>query len=174
MVDAIDVLLARLATLEDKSYYEILRVPSSSSAAEVKEAFHEFALACHPDRYVEDAPEVGRAASEIFKRGVEAYKVLSRPAWRERYDDGLTQGRLRFVVREVKETPPPPAMRTLEEIARSPRAKEYALKADRLISSGKLEDARISLITALQHDHDNEELRDRLQVLYEALALEPL
>jgi curved DNA-binding protein CbpA len=173
-VDAAEALLARLATVEEKSYYEILRVPSSSSAADVKEAFHEFALACHPDQYVEDAPAVARAASEIFKRGVEAYKVLSRPAWRARYDEGLTKGKLRFVLREVKETPLPPSMRTLEDIAKSDRAKEHALKADRLISAGKLEEARISLVTALQHDHENEELSDRLQVLYEALALEPL
>jgi curved DNA-binding protein CbpA len=173
-MDAADTLLARLSTIEEKSYYEILRVPSDSSAADVKAGFHEFALACHPDRYVEEAPEVARVASEIFKRGVEAYKVLSRPAWRARYDDGLTKGKLRFVLGSAPETPPPPAMRTLEDIARSPRAKECALKADRLISSGKLEEARIALVTALQHDHDNDELKDRLQVLYEALALEPL
>jgi len=173
-MDAAEALVARLATLEQQSYYEILRVPSSSSAGEVKEAFHEFALACHPDQYVEDTPEVARAASELFKRGVEAYRVLSRPAWRAKYDDGLTKGKLRFVPREINETPPPPAMRTLEEIARNPRAKQHALRADRLISSGKLEEARIALVTALQDDPENEELKERLQVLYEALALEPL
>jgi curved DNA-binding protein CbpA len=140
----------------------------------VKEAFHEFALACHPDQYVESTPEVARAASEIFKRGVEAYKVLSRPAWRAKYDDGLTKGKLRFVPREVEEKPPPPSMRNLEDIATSTRAKEHALRADRLISAGKLEEARVALVTALQHDPDNEELKERLQVLYEALALEPL
>jgi curved DNA-binding protein CbpA len=173
-MDAAEALTLRLATLEEKSYYEILRVPSSSSPKEVKEAFHEFALACHPDRHVEDTPEVVRVASEIFKRGVEAYKVLSRPAWRAKYDDGLIHGNLRFVPHAAPETAPPPAMRTLEDIARSSEAKQHALRADRLISSGKLEDARIALVTALQHDPDNEELKDRLQVLYEALALEPL
>ncbi len=173
-MDAIEALLSRLSTLEEKSYYEILRVPSGSSAADVKEAFHEFALACHPDQYVEETPEVARAASEIFKRGVEAYKVLSRPVWRAKYDEGLTKGKLRFVVGEAPETPPPPKMRTLEDIARSPRAKEHALRADRLISSGRLEDARIALVTALQHEPDNGELKERLGVLYEAMALEPL
>jgi len=29
-------------------------------------------------------------------------------------------------------------------------------------------------VTALQDDYDNEELKERLNVLYEALALEPL
>lgn len=167
-------LLERLSTLEEKSYYEILRVPSGSTVAEVKEAFHEFALACHPDQYVDDAPEITLAASEVFKRGVEAYKVLSRPRWRAEYDEGLTKGKLRFARGEARETAPPPAMRTLEDIARSPRAKQHALRADRFISSGKLEDARIALVTAMQEDPENEELKERLQLLYEALALEPI
>jgi hypothetical protein len=105
---------------------------------------------------------------------VEAYRVLSRPAWRARYDEGLTSGKLRFVLKEAPGTRPPPAMRTLEDIAKHPKAKQHALRADRLISSGKLEDARIALVTALQEEPENEELKERLQVLYEALALEPL
>jgi hypothetical protein len=70
--------------------------------------------------------------------------------------------------------PPAPAIRTLEEIAATPRAKQLAKKADRLISVGKLEEARVALVTALQDDYDNEELKERLRMLYDALALEPL
>ena len=61
-----------------------------------------------------------------------------------------------------------------KQIAATPRAKDFAKKADRLISVGKLEDARVALVTALQDDYNNEELKERLDVLYEALALEPL
>jgi hypothetical protein len=48
------------------------------------------------------------------------------------------------------------------------------MKADRLIAVGKLEEARVHLVTACQSEPDNEELAERLQILYEALALEPL
>jgi curved DNA-binding protein CbpA len=167
-------LRARLLMIEEQSYYEILRVPSTAPPGDVKAAFHEFALACHPDQYVEEAPDVALAAGEVFKRGVEAYKVLTKPEWRAKYDDGLMKGKLRFVPGEKEEKPPPPPMRTLEDIATTPRAKQFALKADRLIASGKLEEARVALVTALQDDYDNEELKERLNVLYEALALEPL
>jgi curved DNA-binding protein CbpA len=167
-------LRARLAIIEEQSYYEILRVPSSATPADVKVAFHDFALACHPDQYVDEAPEVALSAGEVFKRGVEAYKVLTRPEWREKYDDGLLKGKLRFVPGEAEKPPPPPATRTLEEIATTPKAKQYALKADRLISAGKLDEARVALVTALQDDYNNEELKERLNVLYEAMALEPL
>jgi curved DNA-binding protein CbpA len=167
-------LSARLAAVEDQSYYEILRVPSTSSPGDVKAAFHEFALACHPDQYVDEGLDVVLAAGELFKRGVEAYKVLTRSEWRAKYDEGLLRGKLRFVPGEVEKPPPAPAIRTLEEIAATPRAKQLAKKADRLISVGKLEEARVALVTALQDDYDNEELKERLRVLYDALALEPL
>jgi curved DNA-binding protein CbpA len=174
MPQTLSNLHARLAMIEEQSYYEILRVPSSASPIDVKAAFHEFALACHPDQYVDEAPDVSRAAGEVFKRGVEAYKVLTKSEWRAKYDAGLLKGKLRFVPGEAEKPPPPPATRTLEEIAMTPRAKQFALKADRLISAGKLEEARVALVTALQDDYDNEELKERLNLLYEALALEPL
>jgi curved DNA-binding protein CbpA len=173
-MSALTTLRARLAMLEEQSYYEILRVPSTAPVEEVKVAFHEFALACHPDQFVDEASEVTAVAGEVFKRGVEAYKVLTRGEWRAKYDDGLLRGKLRFVPGQAPEKPPPPTMRTLEEIASTPRAKQFALKADRLIASGRLEEARVALVTALQDDYDNEELKDRLNILYEALALEPL
>ena len=65
-------------------------------------------------------------------------------------------------------------MRTLEMVARTTRGRQVAVKADRLIAVGKLEDARVQLVTACQSEPDNEELAERLQILYEALALEPL
>ena len=69
--------------------------------------------------------------------------------------------------------PPPPPMRTLEMIAKTPNGKKYAAKADRLSSIGKLEDARVQLTTALQQEPTNAELQERIKILYEALALEP-
>jgi curved DNA-binding protein CbpA len=173
MTPRIAYLRARLAGIEGQSYYEILRVPSSSCGADVKAAFHEFALACHPDQYVNDEPDAAVAATELFKRGVEAYKVLKSAAWRSQYDEGLLRGQLRFTPGRVEIAAPAIAIRTLEEIATTPHAKQLAKKAERLISSGRLEEARVALVTALQEDYENDELKERLQLLYAALALEP-
>lgn len=162
------------AMIEEQSYYEILRVAPEADARAIKAAFHAFALAVHPDQYVDDDPAAAAMAGEVFKRGAEAYRVLSKPALREKYDQLLAKGKIRYVEGEQESKPPPPPMRTLEDIAQTPRAKQFALKADRLISLGKLDEARVALITALQDDYDNEELKERLNVLYEALSLEPL
>ena len=128
----------------------------------------------HPDRYVGSDPEVAGVASEIFKRGVEAYRCLSRPVSRERYDRALGRGKLRTETsRPSTLPPPPPPMRTLEMVARTERGQQLARKADRLISVGKLDEARVQLVSAVQCEPDNAELTERLQIIYEVLALEP-
>src|ERR1700690_648188 len=162
-----------LSSLDKKSYYDVLRAPPDSSFAEIKSAFHAFALLYPPDLYVEAPDEVGAVASEIFKRGVEAYRCLSRPETRGRYDRALARGKIRVEPWLPSPRPPPPVVRTLEMVARTPRAKKLADKADRLIAIARLDDARVELVSACQCEPDNGELAERLAFLYEALALEP-
>lgn len=153
-----------------ESYYDILGVDPRADSKTIKEAFHKFALRCHPDQYIEAEPQVAQAAAEVFKRGVEAYRILSRPMTRARYDASLAKGNLRYVEHEVEKKPEPPRVRALYEIAKTPRAKQFAVKADRFIALGKLDEARVALITAIQDDHDNEELQRRLDGLYKMIA----
>ena len=156
------------------SYYAILQVEPDAEPADIKAAFHSFALRCHPDRYVDDGAEVSAAAAAVFKRGVEAYNVLSKPGLRERYDKVLATGQLRLDPDALDSVPPPPKGKPLEEVAQTPGGKRHAIKAERLISIGKLEEARIMLVNATMEEPFNEELKERLNILYEALALEPL
>ena len=169
--DALEVYLQSLA---HRSYYDILRLPRDANAAAVKGGFHEFSLLYHPDRFASADEEVRSVATEIYKRGVEAYRCLSRKPMRDRYDRGLGRGRLRLEPTRASTIPPPRVVRTLETVAQSRRAKELAVKADRLIAVGKLDEARVHLVGACQCEPHNEELAERLQILYEALALEPL
>jgi curved DNA-binding protein CbpA len=165
-----------LQSLGKKSYYEILRVRRDASARDIKAAFHDFSILYHPDSHVGAREEVVSAAAEVYKRGVEAYCCLSRAPSRRRYDRALGEGKLRIDLSApaVDAPPPPPPIRTLETCATTPRGKQHAVKADRLIAIGKLDDARVQLVTACQCEPYNAELAERLQALYEALALEPL
>jgi DnaJ domain len=168
-----EALTVFLHSLGAKNYYDILRVGRTDDPGAIKTAFHDFSLLYHPDRYVDSPPEVGAVASEIYKRGVEAYRCLSRPALRERYDRALTKGQIRFEAAKPSTAPPPPVFHTLEMLARTSEGRRLALKADRLITAGKLDDARVQLVTACQCEPYNNELAERLQLLYEMLALEP-
>jgi curved DNA-binding protein CbpA len=163
-----------LKSLTKKSYYEILRIGRDANPATVRAAFHEFSLLYHPDQYVDSPDDVREAAAEVYKRGVEAYRCVSRAPSRERYDRALGRGRIRLDPDRPSTAPPPAVVRTLEMVAQTPRAKQYAVRADRLIAAGKLDDARVQLVSACQCEPHNEELGERLQILYEALALEPM
>ena len=169
--------LAWAESLAQMTYYEILRVEDNAPLSEIQQAFHELSLRCHPDRFVDDGPEIATAASAVFKRAVEAYNVLRRPAFRQRYDNELRkqQGQpdpVRFDERKV-ETKQRHEQRTLFMIANTQKGKQYAAKADELLAKGNLDGARIQLIGATQNEPNNAELKERLDILYEALMLEP-
>ncbi|XP_025134089.1 dnaJ homolog subfamily B member 2 isoform X5 [Bubalus kerabau] len=72
------------------SYYEILDVPRSASADDIKKAYRKKALQWHPDKN----PDNKEFAEKKFKEVAEAYEVLSDKHKREIYDlygrEGLT------------------------------------------------------------------------------------
>jgi curved DNA-binding protein CbpA len=166
-----EALLLFLSSLDRKNYYDVLRIPVDASPAGIKSAFHSFSLLYHPDAYAGSARDVCAVASEIFKRGVEAYRCLSRRETRARYDRALARGKIRLEPWLPSTRPPAPPVRTLEMVARTPQAKKFAEKADRLIAIARLDDARTELVSACQCEPENQELAERLAFLYEALAL---
>lgn len=67
--------------MSKRDYYEILSVPRSANAEEIKKAFRKLAMQHHPDRNPGD-----KAAEEKFKEAREAYEVLSDSKKRQSYD----------------------------------------------------------------------------------------
>jgi curved DNA-binding protein CbpA len=169
---SVDEFSSWVEVAKSKSYYEILRINRRASAADVKAAFHQFALVCHPDQFAGETPEVAGAAAEAFKRGVEAYRVLSDDALRKRYDRALSRGKLRIDEKALSDPPPRPKGKPLEEVAQTQRGAAHARKADRLLSAGKLGAAHDELTAAVEQEPANDELRERLTLLDQALALE--
>lgn len=68
------------------NYYQILKVSSKASAAEIKSAYRRLARKKHPD--VNDGKE---SASREFARIAKAYKVLSDPQERAHYDKKILE-----------------------------------------------------------------------------------
>ena len=71
-----------MATAQRRDYYEMLGVPRTAAAEEIKSAYRKAALKWHPDRNPRDKHQ----AEERFREATEAYSVLSDPQKRAAYD----------------------------------------------------------------------------------------
>eukprot|EP00929_Paragymnodinium_shiwhaense_P005503 TRINITY_DN10760_c0_g1_i2.p1 TRINITY_DN10760_c0_g1~~TRINITY_DN10760_c0_g1_i2.p1 ORF type:complete len:606 (-),score=185.97 TRINITY_DN10760_c0_g1_i2:246-2063(-) len=65
----------------DTEYYDLLKVPPSATASELKKAYYKEARACHPDKNPGDM-----GAKAKFQKLADAYQVLSDPQARKKYD----------------------------------------------------------------------------------------
>jgi molecular chaperone DnaJ len=74
-----------------RDFYEVLGIPRTAAADEIKKAYRRLAMKFHPDRNTDD-----EGASQKFKEAKEAYDVLSDADKRATYDrfghDGLRAG----------------------------------------------------------------------------------
>lgn len=159
------------AVLDQATYYELLGVPADAPAAALKQAWHAFALAFHPDGHLDYGPEALAAAREVFQRGAEAYRVLMNPALRSKYDLALARGQSRLDA--PSDAPPPKSnsqVKTLEDLCKSAAAKLCARRADDCISAGDLRGAKKELKMAIYHDGaSNPDLEERLEAIDLAL-----
>ena len=158
------------ALIDDSSYYEVLGLLEIADTGAIRKAFHEFAVAFHPDAFPSADEETADALRRVFQRGAEAYRVLSHPDTRGDYDLALAKGQLRL---DTTIAPPPLArhsdIRSLDELCRSPGARRLAKRAEELISSGDLTSAKRELQLALREDGDNPDLAERLDAIDLAL-----
>jgi DnaJ-class molecular chaperone len=158
------------AVLDDSSYYELLGVLEIADDASVKAAFHEFALAFHPDTHLDYDAQTAAALRRVFQRGAEGYRVLSHPELRPRYDLALARGQLRLGGSEVPRVANVGVgAKSLDDLCRTAGATLYASRADALISRGDLAGAKRELMMALREDGENPELAERLDALDLAL-----
>jgi curved DNA-binding protein CbpA len=164
------IIFSWLTVLDELTYYELFGISSEAKSDEVREAFHEFCDSFHPDRHISRSLDERRAVATIFKRGTEAYLVLSDHVLRGHYDSQLAvrpDGRpQRMTARPLSR--PPPSIREggglpLDEAARSSAARPFARRAEELIKKGDLRQAKLQLVMANHRDPGNEILEAALR-----------
>lgn len=81
-----------MVNVEEKNYYELLRLDRNATVEQIKDAYHEIAKVYHPDSnfYAEIVPEHSSGDGvDMFKLITDAYNTLINKERRARYDETL-------------------------------------------------------------------------------------
>lgn len=165
--DFVAGLAAWLAVLDELTYYELFGIEPGATPDEVRESFHRFGDTFHPDRHVGRTEDEREGLGAIFKRGTEAYMVLSDEGLRGRYDaqrgaEGADPPK-RLSANLSRPAPAhslgPPK---LEDAVRSTAARPFARRAEELMLAGDFRQAKLQLVMANHMDPGNEALEGAL------------
>lgn len=115
------------ALLMGADHYKTLDVPPGAAADQVREAYYRLAKEIHPDRFLSPPFDVLHdKMEELFSQVLEAYRTLTDPAARERYDaERTTTGQA-----------PKPTLSESQELAR-----QNYLRGRALMEMGKMTEA---------------------------------
>lgn len=155
--------------LDKLDYYTLLQVDREASVDDVKRAFHAFALRYHPDTHVGGSDEKRRRATQIYRRGAEAYEVLLDAERRALYDLQLSHGHLRYdedVAKKLAEPPPEPPK---QYMFRTQEGKDLTQRAQRAYKEGRGDEALRLLEEAKFHEPDNPLILEFIDQLRNAL-----
>ncbi|MDB4989015.1 MAG: DnaJ domain protein [Myxococcaceae bacterium] len=151
--------MSEVDPLEQLDYYSLLSVDQAANPDQIRRAFHAFAAKYHPDRFASkgaDAQHIERA-NQIYRRGAEAYKVLTNMQRRKLYDGQLAEGKLRFD--PLHEAPVERTAHNKWPIkVKSPMARPFATKAEQAFKAGDWGNAKVNLRMALSKDAGNEQI----------------
>jgi DnaJ-domain-containing protein 1 len=169
--DADDIVLRWDATLDEADYFTLLRLDAQANEeTTIRDAFHRFALAFHPDRYHGADDSVRDAANRVYCRGAEAYRVLLDPLLRRRYVRLLGDGTLRMSPEEIADSLKGDEGAQLADLVKSAAARPFAKRADELIAVGDMKQARLQLRLALTKEPHNPRLEERMRELEQRIA----
>jgi curved DNA-binding protein CbpA len=161
--------------IDQLDFLAMLRLPRTErgpSEGDVRRAYRVFARGFHPDHYRDSPPAVRDAAAKVFSAGAEAYQVLMEPLMRLRYLKALSEGRIRVppeelerATREDKRAAGQPTV----SLVKTPAARRFAEKADKMIALGELAYAKSALEQALAVEPSNAALAAKLTAVEERL-----
>jgi DnaJ-class molecular chaperone len=164
-----DFVFAWVRVLDELTYYELFAIPDDVGPDDVRHAFHEFCDTFHPDRHVARSDEERAAVSAVFKRGTEAYLVLSDDGMRGRYDEQLLAKGTDRPLRTLAHSRPPSKQsvgpKKLEDSAHSAAARPFVRRAEELMAAGDFRQAKLQLVMANHMEPGNEALESALRAL---------
>jgi curved DNA-binding protein CbpA len=99
-------------------------------------------------------------AAQIYRRGAEAYRVLTNTEQRNRYDQLVAAGQLRYADPTAAEERATKRPEGVVE-AKTVRGRPFVQKGLEAEKRGDLQQAKLNFGMALQHEQDNAPLKQR-------------
>jgi DnaJ-class molecular chaperone len=176
-----DAISGWLGALDSISYYQLFNLAPDATYDDLRNGFHAFAESFHPDGHQWRHPNEQAAIGYIFKRGTEAYRVLSDPQLRIRYDEALKNGILRPESLIIEAQGGAQAMggparapgigigTRLSDKVRNPGARPFVLRVEELAKKGDPQQAKLQLVMAMHMDRGNPALEAYGKELDEAI-----
>lgn len=160
--------------LEALDYFELLGVPTTTTAGEVKRAFYRESRAYHPDRFFHLTDEPFKArVHEVYKRVTEAYYVLRDDIRRRKYLADVTgpdrSSKLRFDELAELETKAALKQQAVEQIGLNPKARQLFQTAMTDLERGNLTAAERGLKMAITYEPQNALYKEKLTLVQEQL-----
>ncbi len=154
--------------LDRLDYYALLGVARDADSDEIKRAFQRFARKYHPDQY--PAPSaLAERVTRIYRRGTEAYRILSHAEYRPLYDQALKKGALRLDPGEARMAVHTAAPKEQQSEVGTMYIDMLVQGADKALERNDHDLAEQSLSAALQIDPKNGDLERKLQEVKKTL-----
>ncbi len=153
--------------LDNQDYYQVLQLPQTATASEIKRAFYRDSRIYHPDRvfHLTDAALKGDL-NTIYKRITEAYYVLKDDAKRRKYLLDLAgpdrANKLRYTEASEAELKAEAKKVVEEEFGTTAKGRQFYKTALQEIERGQWSAAERSLKSATMFEPGNARFKEKL------------
>jgi DnaJ-class molecular chaperone len=157
----------RAAARDRLDYFEMLRLPQSATAQEVKAAYYRESRAYHPDRFAAlPSPELRDLIGRVYRRINEAYTVLRDDVKRQRYLADITgpdrARKLRFTEVGEAQVKEEQKKKLEEQFGQTPNGRKLYAQALSDVEAKRWDAAERALKTALVYEPGNARFKELL------------
>jgi curved DNA-binding protein CbpA len=160
--------------LDSQDYYQVLQLPQTATASEIKRAFYRDSRVYHPDRVFHLTDQALKGdLNTIYKRITEAYYVLKDDAKRRKYLLDLggpdRANKLRYTEASEAELKAEAKKVVEEEFGTTPKGRQFYKTALQEIDRGQWSAAERSLKSATMFEPGNAKFKEKLTLVQSKL-----
>jgi DnaJ-class molecular chaperone len=154
--------------IDDLDYYQILKLDQIAFDEDIKKAYFRESRIYHPDKFYNEPLEIKEQVNKVFKRILEAYKVLMDKDRRAMYTRNINgperKKYLRFDLRQLTQE-----KEKKEDEGQTPMGKKYYLMAKSALQNKDYKGAKINLQLAAKMEPNNQTFREKLTEIEDIL-----